>query len=248
MQNAIHPADPTRLYFLRTGIPPTRASTQLAAEVQRAREQEREHLARELHDVLGGELTAARLQVASLKSRLAGQSADIDQRLEQLDATLHTALALKRRILDGLEPVSLHVLGLTASLEAMAREFAESSGVHLATDLDEVTADAATELAIYRLVQESLTNMAKYAAAGEADIVLRDRGGKLEIFVRDNGCGFGPAHGGSPGHGLRGMRHRIESAGGHLTVESEPGKGTRIAATLPKHRPEARITTKEKAP
>lgn len=230
----IQPTEPARRFFLRAGIPPTRASTELAAEVQRAREQERAHLARELHDVLGGELTAARLQLACLRSRLAGHSADIDQGLDQLNARIGAAMALKRRIIDGLEPASLRRLGLAPALEAMAREFVGGCGIRLATDLDAVAADPASELAIFRLVQESLTNMVKYAGATEADIVLRDRGCDVAVFVRDNGRGFDAAEAGAQGHGLRGMRQRIEAAGGHLTVESEPGKGTRIAATLPR--------------
>lgn len=234
MQTTTHGARPARRFLLRTGTVAARDQVQLALEVQRAREQEREHLARELHDVLGGELTAARLQVACLKSRLAGHSADIDERLEILNRTLVSALALKRRVIAGLAPASLEDLGLAASVGAMARTFVEGSDIRLTADLHEVDADEATELAIYRLVQESLTNMVKYAAATEADIVLRDHGREVAVFVRDNGCGFDPERVGSHGHGLRGMRHRVESVGGHLTVESAPGKGPRIAATLPK--------------
>lgn len=206
-----------------------------ADAIQRARLQEREHLARELHDVMGGQLTAARLQLACLRSRLAGHSADVDQRLDQLDSTLGAAAALKRRIIDGLEPPSLASLDLAGALAAMAHEFVEGSGIRLSTDLDAVAVDKATSLAIYRLVQESLTNMAKYAAASEVAVVLRDRACDVAVFVRDNGRGFDAGPGGQRGHGLDGMRHRIESVGGRLSVASAPGQGTRIAAVVPKH-------------
>lgn len=76
--------------------------------------------------------------------------------------------------------------------------------------------------------------MAKYAAADAADLLLRDRGSTLTVVVRDNGRGFHAARRGGHAHGLDGMRHRVESAGGQLTVESSPGRGTCICATLPK--------------
>jgi signal transduction histidine kinase len=203
---------------------------QLAIELERARAQEREHLAREFHDVLGGLLTAARLDVAGLQQLLAGQSVEIDRRLGHLNDTLRAAFALKRRIVDGLAPASLHGVGLVASLEAMAREFVATSGIRLSTRLDEVVADEAMQLAIYRLVQESLTNIAKYANARAADIVLRGDGNGITVEVSDDGQGFDPALPRTQGHGLDGMRHRVESAGGHLAVESSPGGGTRIRA------------------
>ena len=215
--------------------PARRAQDQLATQLQRAREEEREHLAREFHDVLGGLLTAARLDVACLKSRLAGQSADIGRRLEHLNETLRAAFAVKRRIIEGLAPDSLHGVGLAASLEAMAREFVQGSGdIRLSTYLDNVAADESTQLTIYRLVQESLTNIAKYAAADAAEILLRSHGDTITVAVRDNGQGFDAMQARVPGHGLDGMRHRVESAGGQLTVESAPGKGTCIRATLPR--------------
>jgi signal transduction histidine kinase len=232
LQVSTHSPRPASRPVLAKGVQPQ--PSQLAKELQMARAQERQHLARELHDVLGGELTAARLQLACLKSRLAGHSDDIDQRLEQLNNTLGAALALKRRIIDGLEPTSLPTLGLASSLEAMARKFVDGAGIRLRTDLDDVAADATVTLAIYRLVQESLTNMVKYAGATEAGIELRDRGREVTVRVYDNGSGFDPALATSHSHGLDGMRHRVESTGGRLSVESEPGGGTRITATLPK--------------
>lgn len=227
---SVHPAD---RFFVRTAIPPTRESARLAEAVQRAREDERRHLARELHDVLGGELTAARLQLASLKSRLASHSDEIAQRLDDLDLRLRSGLALQRRIINGLEPATLREQGLANAVRAMASEFSGRSDISLKIELDEVAPSEAAQLAIYRLVQESLTNIGKYAAATEAEIVLRNRGGEVAVFVRDNGCGFDASCCGSRGHGLAGMRHRIESVGGHLSVDSAPGRGTRIAATLP---------------
>ncbi|MFC5499398.1 sensor histidine kinase [Caenimonas terrae] len=223
-----------------TAAPPSPDTTpgQLASQLQGAREQaraqEREHLAREFHDVLGGLLTAARLDIASLQARLGGHDAEVDRRLAHLNDTLRAAFALKRRIVDGLAPASLHGVGLTASLEAMVREFVEASGIRVSTYLDNVVADEATQLAIYRLVQESLTNIAKYADARAAEIMLRNRGNTITVVVSDDGQGFEAGQARPGGHGLEGMRHRVESVGGQFTVDSARGRGTRVSASLPK--------------
>jgi signal transduction histidine kinase len=214
--------------------PPGRAEPldDLASYLQGMREQERAHLARELHDELGSLLTGAKLDVACLQARLGGQSADVDQHLQHLADTLSRGIALKSSIVEGLCPSTLSHLGLVAAVEILAREFAASSGVHVETDLHEVTLDEATQLAVYRLVQEALTNMGKYAASSRAEIVLRKRGGDAVVTVRDNGHGFDVEHLHTSHHGLAAMRHRIEHCGGRLTVDSTAA-GTRIVAVLP---------------
>jgi signal transduction histidine kinase len=212
----------------------TASLAELATHLQQVREQERGHLARELHDELGALLTAAKLDVARLKSRLGTQAPEVSERLQHLTETLNSGIALKRRIIEDLRPSSLSNLGLTASLEILAREFSERSGVEVTTSLEPVELDEASQLTVYRLVQESLTNMAKYAEARQAEITLRNYGGHVEVDVKDDGKGFDAAHARPSTHGLAGMRHRVEAAGGRLTVASGPGKGTRVAAILPK--------------
>lgn len=212
----------------------TATLAELATHLQQVREQERGHLARELHDELGALLTAAKLDVARLKSRLGGQPPEVGERLQHLTETLNSGIALKRRIIEDLRPSSLSNLGLTASLEILAREFAERSGVEVTTSLEPVELDESSQLTVYRLVQESLTNVAKYAEARQAEITLRNYGGHVEIDVRDDGKGFDLAQARPSTHGLAGMRHRVEAAGGRLSVVSGPGKGTRVAAVLPR--------------
>jgi signal transduction histidine kinase len=211
----------------------TATLAELATHLQQVREQERGHLARELHDELGALLTAAKLDVARLKSRLVGQPPEVGERLQHLTETLNSGIALKRRIIEDLRPSSLSNLGLTASLEILAREFSERSGVEVTTSLEPVELDESSQLTVYRLVQESLTNVAKYAEARQAEITLRNYGGHVEIDVRDDGKGFDLAQARPSTHGLAGMRHRVEAAGGRLSVVTSPGKGTRVAAVLP---------------
>lgn len=213
----------------------TTSLAELATHLQKVREEERGHLARELHDELGALLTAAKLDVARLKSRLGTQSSpEIAQRLQHLTETLNSGIALKRRIIEDLRPSSLSNLGLTAALDILAREFAERSAIEVATSVEEVDLDEDRQLTVYRLVQESLTNVGKYARAKQVDIAVRSYSNHVEVEIRDDGQGFDPAKMRPSTHGIAGMRHRVEAAGGKLTVASRPGAGTRIAAVLPR--------------
>jgi signal transduction histidine kinase len=212
----------------------TASLAELATHLQQVREQERGHLARELHDELGALLTAAKLDVARLKSRLGTPAPEVDERLRHLTETLNSGIALKRRIIEDLRPSSLSNLGLTASLEILAREFSERSGLEVTSSLEQVELDEDRQLTVYRLVQESLTNIAKYAQAAQVEISVRNYGGHVEVDVKDDGKGFDAAALRPSTHGLAGMRHRVEAAGGRLTITAQPGKGTRIAAALPR--------------
>ncbi|MFT3720502.1 CHASE3 domain-containing protein [Pseudorhodoferax sp.] len=212
----------------------TASLAELATHLQQVRERERGHLARELHDELGALLTAAKLDVARLKSRLGNDAPDALQRLQHLTDTLNSGIALKRRIIEDLRPSSLTNLGLVTSLEILAREFGERSGLQVTTSLEPVELDEASELTVYRLVQESLTNISKYARASQVEVRMEHLGNHMRVEVQDDGQGFDtgktmPAD----SHGLAGMRHRVEAAGGRLSITSAPGQGTRVAATLP---------------
>jgi signal transduction histidine kinase len=213
----------------------TATLAELATHLQEVREEERGHLARELHDELGALLTAAKLDVARLKSRLGPQvSPEVLQRLQHLTDSLNSGIALKRRIIEDLRPSSLANLGLTASLEILAREFSERSGIEVAAGVEAVDLDEPRQLTVYRLVQESLTNVGKYAEAKQVDISVRNYGNHVEVDIKDDGKGFDVSQVRPSTHGIAGMRHRVEASGGHLTVVSAPGKGTRISAVLPR--------------
>ncbi len=211
----------------------TASLAELATHLQQVREHERGHLARELHDELGALLTAAKLDVARLKSRVATAAPEVAERLQHLNDTLNSGIALKRRIIEDLRPSSLANLGLSASLEILAREFSDQSGVETATTLDPVHLDEAGQLTVYRLVQESLTNVTKYAQARQVEISVNAYPTVVEVSVRDDGKGFDTAKMRPSTHGLAGMRHRVEAAGGKFTVTSQPGLGTRVWAMLP---------------
>ena len=208
---------------------------ELATHLQNVREDERGHLARELHDELGALLTAAKLDVARLKSRLGTTMPEANERLTHLTTTLNSGIALKRRIVEDLRPSSLSHLGLVASLEILTREFEDRSEIAITTDLETVEVAGSVQLIVYRLVQESLTNMGKYAGATEAVVTLENMDGYISVEVKDNGKGFNTDTIGPLSHGISGMRHRVEAAGGRLTISSSPSSGTRISAVLPKN-------------
>lgn len=218
----------------------TEQLTELARHLQTAREDERSRLARDLHDELGALLTAAKLDVARLKSRLPDISPEASTRLAHLNDTLNSGIALKRRIIEDLRPSSLSNLGLQAALEILAREFADASGLKVETRFEPVRLSAAADLTVYRLVQEAVTNIAKYAKASEVHIRLAPHAQGAEVAVTDNGVGFDTQRQRrTSAHGLLGMRFRVEAEGGRMHISSVPGQGTRISATLPQTDPAA---------
>jgi len=211
----------------------TRQLTELARHLQSVREDERHRLARELHDELGALLTAAKLDVARLKSRLGAVTPEVAERLQHLSDGLNSGIALKRRIIEDLRPSSLSNLGLVAALDILVREWGRRADIKVDAELEPVQLRAAGELTVYRLVQEALTNITKYAKATEVEVRLASSGGQVHVSVRDNGVGFDMQAPRTSAHGLLGMRYRLETEGGQLMMQSAPGKGTLIQADLP---------------
>jgi signal transduction histidine kinase len=207
--------------------------TELARHLQTAREDERGHLARELHDELGALLTAAKLDVARLKRGLGVPAPEVVLRLAHLVDIIDQGISLKRRIIEDLRPSSLNNLGLAAALEIQAREFEQRSGLKVKTELAEVRLPDAAQIVVYRVVQESLTNIAKHARAHSVSLSVVSDGRQVRVVVADDGQGFVASGSAPSAHGLLGMRYRVESVGGQLRLVSRPGDGTVIEALIP---------------
>lgn len=209
--------------------------TELTQHLQTAREDERNRLARNLHDDLGALLTSAKLDAARIRSRLivAGSAPEALDLLAHLVTTLNSGIALGRRIIEDLRPSALGTLGLVATLEILVGEYAAHAGVQVHSVLKHVALDADAELMVYRLVQEALTNISKHAKARNVWVNLDVRQGQVEVSVRDDGAGFNPKAQTSSAYGLVGMRFRVEAEGGTLAVVSTPGHGTSIQVRLP---------------
>lgn len=208
--------------------------TELAHHLQTAREDERNRLARNLHDELGALLTSAKLDAARIRSRMAGSAPEALERLSHLVGTLNSSIALGRRIIEDLRPSTLSNLGLPATLEILAREFSESSNLQVHCQLQAVKLEASAELVIYRVVQEALTNIGKHAMASQVWITLSATAEEVEASVRDDGVGFDAAVQRRSAYGLMGMRFRVEANGGTLVLKSAVGQGTLIQVRLPK--------------
>ena len=211
----------------------THALTGLAQHLQTAREDERSKLARNLHDELGALLTAAKLDAARLKPRLVGAAPDANERLDHLVQSLNACIAMGRGIIEDLRPSTLSNLGLVAALEILAREFTQNTGVAVHCALTPVRLAVSAELVVYRLVQEAITNITKYAKAQQVWVEMAAQDGRVRVTVRDDGLGFDTGAQPASAYGLVGMHYRIEAEQGQLSVLSAPGQGTTIQAFLP---------------
>ncbi|MEI7429798.1 MAG: ATP-binding protein [Betaproteobacteria bacterium] len=210
---------------------------QLSNFLQQVREEDRSYFARELHDELGQNLTALRFDFDLLADDLASEKPEVVSRLEAINQIIHGTVDAVRRICEDLRPGMLDDLGLAAALVSHVKRFARQSGVSCDLELDrqDYAINEQISTAIFRIVQESLTNIARHAGAAHAMVSLQDDGDELVLMVADDGCGI-PAKptGGKNNFGLIGIRERVNMLGGRLTIDSEPGRGTHIEIHIPK--------------
>ena len=201
--------------------------------VVEGQELERRRLARELHDETGQALTSILLGLKALEER----SKDPASRAatEELRELVVSTLQDVRRLAVELRPSALDDFGLVAALERLAESFAEQTGISV--DFQAALAGERlpeeVETALYRIVQESLTNVVKHAQARRVSILLARKDGAVKAVVEDDGQGFDPAEQTDEGYGLMGMRERLALLGGRLEVESGHDGGTTIAAEVP---------------
>lgn len=205
---------------------------ELAGHLVSTREDERGRVARELHDEMGGLLTAMKLEMARLR-RVPDLPPVARERLGGIEQRLNEGIAVKRRIVENLRPSSLEQLGLIAALEVLCQDVSNSLGIPVTPQLEAVELDRDAELTVYRVVQESLTNISKYAQARHAWVSLMRQEGQARLLVRDDGKGFDVNQVRTGHHGLVGMRVRVESHSGKLAITSAPGQGTRVSVELP---------------
>jgi PAS domain S-box-containing protein len=208
----------------------------LSKAANEALEAERRRTARELHDELGQSLTALKMDLESLRSALPPDVPELGERTQAMHALLDGTIAATRRIAANLRPLMLDDLGLAAALDWLTQNFSRHTGI--ATDLviDDAVAQVPEPIAsaLYRVTQESLTNVAKYAQASTAEIRLERDGDWVQLLVRDNGRGIGAADQGKRGaFGLLGIRERVTLLGGKVAIKGEAGKGSEVRARIP---------------
>jgi PAS domain S-box-containing protein len=208
----------------------------LAKAANEALEAERRRTARELHDELGQSLTALKMDLESLRSALPPGRPELEERAQAMHTLLDGTIAATRRIAADLRPLMLDDLGLAAALDWLTRNFSKHTGI--ATDLviDDTVAQVPEPIAsaLYRITQESLTNVAKYAQATTAEIRLERDGDWVQLMVRDNGRGIESADQNKRGaFGLLGIRERVMLLGGEVAINGEPGQGSEVRARIP---------------
>ncbi|MDP4242438.1 MAG: sensor histidine kinase [Bacteroidota bacterium] len=220
---------------------------ELSAHIQEVQEDERLRISREVHDELGQSLTAIKMDVALLRNSLpasqlgtgsANSTEDgrpsVQHRMDSMLSLVNSTIHSVQRISAELRPSLLDDLGLAAAIEWQARQFEDRSQVRTTLNIEEVSLDRPRSIAIFRIFQETLTNIARHANATTASVRLYHADGSLVLLVQDNGVGFDANEKtDSPSLGLMGMRERAQLDGGTLLLESEPGKGTRVQLTMP---------------
>ena len=198
-----------------------------------AQEIERRRLARELHDETGQALTSILLGLKSLEEQVEGDDARaaIGELRELVVATLQDV----RQLAVELRPKALDDFGLVPALERLTAAFAEQSGIKVDFEsaLPETRLPPDVETALYRIVQESLTNVVKHAQAGRVSVLLAPRGGNVSAVIEDDGRGFDADSRADGGFGLVGMRERLALLGGRVTIESSADSGTTVAVEVP---------------
>ena len=210
--------------------------TELARHLQHVQEEERARLSRGLHDELGGVLLAARMDVTWMQRHAAGDDADVKKRLERLKQVLDQGIELKRRVVEELRPTLLDTMGLLAALRWQSEETCRRADLRCTERFpdEEPQFSRAGAIALFRVVQEALANVAKHARASEVDIALELTDSEVVVTVRDNGVGAAPTDlNRARSHGIAGLRHRIQVLGGRLDISSTPNRGTTVRVWVP---------------
>ncbi|WP_428852170.1 sensor histidine kinase [Imbroritus primus] len=214
----------------------------LAAHLQRVTEEEKTRLSRELHDELGALLTATKLDLHWVRGKIAKLDpapAEVLDKLKRVVSHVDQGIQIKRRLIEDLRPTVLLNFGICEAVQQLVEEVGARNGwetaVKLPEDMPPLTTDAA--IALYRIVQESMTNASKYAGATRVEIELRCTDEVIRLTVRDNGKGFMPdreADRQAGHHGLLGMEQRAIALGGWLQADSRPAQGVVVVVELPR--------------
>ena len=209
----------------------------LSRHLQTVREEEKARIAREVHDELGSTLTALKIDLDWLAEHLEGAPAAVAQKRLAMDKLLETAVAATRRIVTDLRPSILDDLGLSAALRWQAAEFRKHTSVRVNVETPPsdqgISRDAA--LTLFRIFQETLTNVARHAKATEVSVSLAATDAAFVLQIRDNGVGVSNDDLRKPtSHGIRGMRERAQQLGGDVSVSGTPGAGTTVVISVPR--------------
>lgn len=209
----------------------------LSSHLEAVREDERERIARDIHDELGSILVRLKIEAALMASKLSG---DLAAKARSIEKLLDQAMGTASRVARQLRPGILKEFGLAAAIECQAEDFAHSTGITCRTQCDEgVELDPDTSLALFRIVQETLTNVAKHAHASLVVVRLRHEHGNIALEIRDNGRGIAEHDMDKPrSFGLRGIRERVQNLDGAFHIATAEQGGTLLMLKVPARRGE----------
>ena len=210
------------------------ARLQLLRRLVTAQEEERRRISRELHDQTGQHLTALLLGLKTLNNSTGNGSASLHKGLLQLQKLTERLVDEAHHLAWELRPAALDDLGLETALSNYVEKWSDRSSISLDfhSGLDKLRLPAQVEIAVFRIVQEALTNVLKHAQANRVSVMLEYRNDELLVIVEDNGCGFQPGKE-RDGLGLLGIHERVALVGGKLNIESELGSGTTLVVRIP---------------
>jgi len=210
----------------------------LAARIEATREEERTTIAREVHDELGQSLTGIKMDLAWLGDHLAkAEPETFNERLRAAEALADSTLDGMRNLAARLRPSLLDDLGLTAAIEWQVKEFADRAGCRFDLDLtdEDIGIERERDTAVYRILQEALTNVARHAQASRVSVNLEAYSDTIELIIADDGKGIcDRALEGVTSMGLTGMRERAGALGGQVDIRPRPGGGTRVSLRVPR--------------
>jgi len=210
----------------------------LSTHLQNVREEEKASIAREIHDDLGGTLTAIKMEIYWLARGLpAGkESAPLFGRIESMSQLLDNAVGVTRRVITELRPTILDDLGLLAAIEWHAAQFQKRTGIECRVNCieDKGNLDRQRSIALFRIFQEALTNIARHSGASRVEVEFHHGDEEVALSISDNGCGLSEERTeASIPYGILGMYERVEQLGGKIKFDSPPGGGLKVAAVLP---------------
>jgi two-component system sensor histidine kinase UhpB len=208
----------------------------LAAYVESAREEERTRIAREIHDELGQSMTALKMDVSWLEKKLAAESPSHAEKTQEMIRLIDSTIRSIRRIATELRPGVLDNLGIQAAVEWQAQEFEHHTGIRCTISFEPQTIelDDLRSTALFRILQETLTNVARHAQATEVHIALSLDDARATLEIRDNGIGIAKNHlAVMNSFGIIGIRERVSHFGGSVSFSGTPGKGTDVRIILP---------------
>lgn len=211
----------------------------LSRHLQTVREEEKARIAREVHDELGSTLTALKIDLDILGEKLGPATEAARQKRAGMYKLIEAAVAATRKIVTNLRPSILDDLGLLAALRWEAAEFAKHTNMRVHLDAEEAAEQPGREgaLALFRIFQETLTNVARHAKATEVWVNFAVTDDRFVLNIRDNGVGLSDDDLRKPtSHGIRGMRERAQQVGGDITVSSQPGSGATVVISVPRSR------------